>query len=148
MKTLLFCRRRGRVGGQSTVEFALVFPMVFLMLMAIVEFGWLIKNTMTMTNAARETARSASLGNVQSVIGTVATNTASPLQLTTFTLSYSTNNGTTWNTNWPADSNGQNGVPSGNLIKISLAAYNIQLINFIPGLNNFLINQNAIMTRE
>jgi Flp pilus assembly protein TadG len=147
LKSPPLSRRKRRIRAQSTVELALVFPLVWLLLMAIVEFGWLIKNTMTMTNAARETARSAALGNPQSVIFTQATNTATPLALSSVAMTYSTNNGTSWQP-FPTDSNGQNGVPSGNLIKVTLTANNIQLVNFIPQLNNFVINQNVIMTRE
>src|SRR5258708_20137357 len=88
-------RRIGRRDGQTTVEFALIMPFVAVLLLASVEFGWVIENSMTMANAARETARSAALGNATSSIGAEATNMASPLRVNTLTMPYSPTNATT-----------------------------------------------------
>ena len=49
-------RRRGR-SGQSLVEFALVFPIVILLFMAIFDFGRAIFAYNTVSNAARDGAR-------------------------------------------------------------------------------------------
>ncbi len=43
--------------GQSLVEFALVMPILMLILLGIIEFGWLYNAKITMTSAAREGAR-------------------------------------------------------------------------------------------
>jgi len=43
--------------GQSLVEFALVLPVLLLILCAIIDFGWLYYNQITLNNAAREGAR-------------------------------------------------------------------------------------------
>jgi len=43
--------------GQSLVEFALVLPVLLLLLCAIIDFGWLYYNQITLNNAAREGAR-------------------------------------------------------------------------------------------
>ncbi|MGB4589581.1 MAG: TadE/TadG family type IV pilus assembly protein [Clostridiaceae bacterium] len=43
--------------GQGLVEFALVLPVLLLILLGIVEFGWLFNAKITMTSAAREAAR-------------------------------------------------------------------------------------------
>lgn len=43
--------------GQSLVEFALVLPILMLILLGIIEFGWLFNAKITMTSAAREGAR-------------------------------------------------------------------------------------------
>jgi Flp pilus assembly protein TadG len=43
--------------GQSMVEFALVLPILLLILLSIVEIGWLINAKITITSAAREGAR-------------------------------------------------------------------------------------------
>jgi hypothetical protein len=48
-------RRSGR--GQSLVEFALVAPLFFTMLFAVIDFGRVIWATNTLSNAAREAAR-------------------------------------------------------------------------------------------
>jgi len=51
-------RRRGRgEGGQSLVEFALVLPIFFLVLFAIIDFGMAFHAWITVTNSAREGAR-------------------------------------------------------------------------------------------
>lgn len=43
--------------GQSTVEFALVLPILIVLLCGIIDFGWLYSCNITATNAAREAAR-------------------------------------------------------------------------------------------
>ncbi len=48
--------------GQSLVEFALLIPILILILMAIVEFGFMFNTYITINNASREGARLGSLG--------------------------------------------------------------------------------------
>ena len=48
--------------GQSLVEFALVLPMLLIVLFAIVDFGRLYQSSVTLTNASREGARLAATG--------------------------------------------------------------------------------------
>ncbi|MDV3429335.1 MAG: pilus assembly protein [Bacillota bacterium] len=43
--------------GQSLVEFALILPVLILIILGIIEFGWLLNGQITLTNAAREGAR-------------------------------------------------------------------------------------------
>ena len=43
--------------GQSIVEFALVLPILLILLCGIIDFGWLYYNQITLNNAAREGAR-------------------------------------------------------------------------------------------
>jgi uncharacterized protein (UPF0333 family) len=43
--------------GQAMVEFALVFPILLLLVAAIIDFGWLYYNQLTANNASREAAR-------------------------------------------------------------------------------------------
>lgn len=43
--------------GQSAVEFALVLPLLLVLLLGIVEFGWFLNAKITITGAAREGAR-------------------------------------------------------------------------------------------
>ena len=50
-------RRRSRAEGQSLVEFALVLTPLFLIILGIVQFGFIFNAYVTMTNAAREAAR-------------------------------------------------------------------------------------------
>ena len=46
-----------REHGQALVEFALVLPILLLLLCGIIDFGWLYYNQITLNNAAREGAR-------------------------------------------------------------------------------------------
>ncbi len=50
-------KRKSRERGQELVEFALVIPVVMMVMMAILEFGMLIFSYNTISNAAREGAR-------------------------------------------------------------------------------------------
>jgi TadE-like protein len=51
-------RRRGNSeSGQDVVEFALILPVLVLLLLGIIEFGWLIFTYNTVAHAAREGAR-------------------------------------------------------------------------------------------
>src|SRR3954453_22697289 len=56
-------RRRGADGsdrerGQSLVEFSLILMPLFLILLGIIQFGFIFNTYVTMTNAARDAARS------------------------------------------------------------------------------------------
>lgn len=57
-KMRLFRQRK----GQSLVETAIVLPLVLLLLMAIIDFGFLFNNYIVISNASREAARKGSLG--------------------------------------------------------------------------------------
>jgi Flp pilus assembly protein TadG len=54
-------RRRGRAGGQSLVEFALVLTPMFLLILGVIQFGFVFNSFVTITNAAREAARDGSI---------------------------------------------------------------------------------------
>jgi len=54
-------RRRSRAEGQSLVEFALVLTPLLLILLGIVQFGFIFNAYITVTNATREAAREASI---------------------------------------------------------------------------------------
>lgn len=45
--------------GQSLVEFALVLPILMMLILGMVEFGWILNGKITITSAAREGARAA-----------------------------------------------------------------------------------------
>jgi len=50
-----------RSGGQGLVEFALVLTPLLLILLGIIQFGFIFNSYVTLTNAAREAARSGSI---------------------------------------------------------------------------------------
>jgi Flp pilus assembly protein TadG len=49
-------RRRGE-RGQNLVEFALILPIFMFIVLGTIEFGWVLKSYITVTNSAREGAR-------------------------------------------------------------------------------------------
>jgi Flp pilus assembly protein TadG len=55
-------KRRDRESGQSLVEFALVVPLLFLLLFGSIEFGRVFHAYHVITSAAREGARAAAVG--------------------------------------------------------------------------------------
>ena len=48
--------------GQSMVEFALILPVLILIIIGIIEFGFLFSGYLALTNASREAVRTVSLG--------------------------------------------------------------------------------------
>lgn len=65
--------------GQSMVETALVLPIIVLILMGIIDFGFLFNNYLIIDNASREGARTAVIGSTDSVITTTVSNMTSSL---------------------------------------------------------------------
>lgn len=61
-------RRRGRESGQALVEFALVLPVLMLMVAGIVDFGFAFNAWNTAQNAAREGARIAAVSTSEATI--------------------------------------------------------------------------------
>lgn len=50
-------KKNKRESGQSLVEFALVLPIFLLLIMGIIDFGWLFYNYISVANSARNAAR-------------------------------------------------------------------------------------------
>jgi Flp pilus assembly protein TadG len=82
-------RRRGdRSRGQGLVEFALVFPLFILLVMAIVDLGLSVFAYNSITNAAREGARLAIVNQDVTKVTTRAKAQASVARSQTVTVSY------------------------------------------------------------
>jgi hypothetical protein len=141
------CSSGSSKSGQSLVEMAIVLPVFLVVLLGILEFGWLFHNEMILANAVRECTRAAAVGRMQTEVRTRIDSSASPIVVSVLTLEYSSNNGTTW-LPWPADDSGKNGVPPGMLIRISAQGIHQQLTNFFPFLQGFSLKQFAVMKRE
>jgi Flp pilus assembly protein TadG len=54
--------------GSSAVEFALVFPLLLVLLFGVIDFGVLINTNVVIANATRDAARTASLGGSETEI--------------------------------------------------------------------------------
>ncbi|MGJ7919181.1 TadE/TadG family type IV pilus assembly protein [Neobacillus sp. LXY-4] len=67
--------------GQSLVEFALVLPVLLLLLFGIVDFGRIFHAYLTIDQAGREAARVASIGNDDGVIKNTAINYGESINL-------------------------------------------------------------------
>jgi Flp pilus assembly protein TadG len=61
MRLVAARRRRDPAHGQSLVEFALIVTPLMLLLLAIVQFGFIFNTYVTITNATREAARTATI---------------------------------------------------------------------------------------
>jgi len=69
-----FYRLKRKEDGQSVVEFALVLPILLMVVLGIMEFGWLFYGNIVMTSAAREGARVAVVGGTPTQIETAVKN--------------------------------------------------------------------------
>jgi Flp pilus assembly protein TadG len=120
--------RRRRNSGQTVVEFALVLPVLLALVMGIMEFGWLGKNSLQLANAAREGARKASLGHTTASVRSGITARSSPLAVTT-TIDYTIDN-----TNYVTltDSGGVNVAPKGSLIRVKVTSRHQPLTGILP----------------
>jgi Flp pilus assembly protein TadG len=87
----------GNDRGQSLVEFALVLPVLALLLMGIIDFGRIISAQLIISDAARDAARYASVGNVDTQVGQVISSDTNTLGKTV-----------SWNVS-PSDSQRQSG---------------------------------------
>lgn len=137
--------------GQSLVEFSLVLPVLLLVLMGIIELGYLAHNHLALANSAREGARAAAVGKEADDIDLRAHIHAESLSVVVVK-EYSSDNGTTWQS-WPADTmngsgDGVNGVPNGSLVRVSVLTEHQQLTGFLPYINGMQLSQFVVMRRE
>jgi len=65
--------------GQAMVEFALVLPVLLLLIIGSMEFGLVTNQYMVLAESAREGARSAALGGSNATVGTVVRTAASSI---------------------------------------------------------------------
>ena len=53
--------------GQSMVEFAMILPVLLLIIIGIIEFGFMFSGYLALSNASREAVRTVSLGETDMV---------------------------------------------------------------------------------
>src|SRR5881398_2476607 len=68
--------------GQSLVEFALVLPLLILLLFGIIDFGRIFNAYLTIDHAGRDAARTASIGKDDDTVKSTAASDASSIGLT------------------------------------------------------------------
>ena len=68
--------------GQSIVEFALVLPILVMLLFGIIDFGRIFHTYLAIDHASREAARTASIGENDATIVSTAVASASSIHLT------------------------------------------------------------------
>ena len=66
-------RQRPDERGAAAVEFALVVPMLFVLVFGMIDFGYAINRYTVVNNATREGARAASLGDTEAEVRTAIT---------------------------------------------------------------------------
>ncbi|MDW7660400.1 MAG: pilus assembly protein [Bacillota bacterium] len=72
--------------GQAMVELALILPVLLLIIMGIIEFGFMFNNYLTLNNISREAARYASLGGTDAEAAIRATEIAPNLDSAKLTI--------------------------------------------------------------
>lgn len=98
--------------GAATVEFAIIVVLLITLVFGIIEFGLIMKDYLTLGQAAREGVRSASLGSTTSVITTRIQSSALSLPSSSITITlYKRTMGSTPG-NWTSLGNKSN--PAGN----------------------------------
>jgi Flp pilus assembly protein TadG len=77
--------------GQALVEFALVLPILILLIMGIVQFGLVINSYLTIQNASREAARAGIIGTSDVDIKNLIITTSNSLEAEDLTVSITPN---------------------------------------------------------
>ncbi|MHC1682227.1 MAG: TadE/TadG family type IV pilus assembly protein [Clostridiaceae bacterium] len=77
--------------GQSLVEFAIILPLLLLIVMAIIEFGMMLNSYITIQSASREGARTAIVGSSNIEIQNLIVNTTPNLKASQLTINITPN---------------------------------------------------------
>lgn len=143
--------------GVATLEFALVLPVLLYLVLGIIEFGWMIKSQLTLSNAAREGVRYAALGNTTTAVRTRVKSMANTLptaltddQIVLDQTADRTSTSPTYSA-WPADTSAspsKNGVTVGSLLRVNINYPYKPLTGFFPFLKNRNLVASASMARE
>ena len=79
--------------GQAMVEMALILPVLLMLILSIVEFGLVFNHYLTLQNASREAARSASIGASDAVAAERAREVSPQLDQARLTIVFSPTGG-------------------------------------------------------
>lgn len=136
----------------AVVEFALVVPVLLTLLMGIIEFGYLVRDNLTLANAAREGARVGSLGGKQDQIIARVKSAAAPLDVTpakggNIVIQQSVNNGATY-VDLPPDLLSGNAVAIGSMLRVTAINKHQSLTKFFPFITDKIMKGSATFRRE
>ena len=147
----LFPRRnkRSKHIGAALVEFTISVSLLFVLMFGIIEVGLLFKNQATISQAAREASRSASLGSTVSVCKTRAINT-STVTLTTadIALDKSADAGVTWSTLGDNGTATANNGAVGNLVRCTVTYASPLVSSYIFSGTTRTITAKVVMNHE
>ncbi len=121
--------------GQGSVELALVLPILLLVLMAIVDFGRMFHGYLAVTAAAREGARQAAIGALDSEVTNTAISAAAPLSPTDLVI-----------TILPTSTTRYSGTPITVQVKYNLELITPVLKPFLP--SPYVVIGQAVMKKE
>lgn len=145
--------------GSTLIEFAVIVPVLLVMLLGMIEFGWMTKNRLQLANAVREGARAAALGksttNVEDLVRNRCTGIPGASTQLTVTIQRDDNdesNGYNYNIavgNKAADSSGNvyNDALSGSLIQVTGSLPHVSLTG-LPFSTGKTLRVSVVMRRE
>lgn len=112
----------------------MVLPILVILTLGVIEFGWYTKNQLGVANAVREGVRAASIGQTQNQIIARIIDRAAPIKVSSedIKLQYSTDNGTNYAVFPPDDTEkipAQNAVPEGSLVQITVNVRHQRVVN-------------------
>lgn len=146
------CLRDDR--GAALVEFAIVSVLLITLVFGIIEFGMLMKDYLTVNQAAREGARAAALGATTTVIKDHIVTAAPTITVIRNNIVLKTGAPNTNPSGWAAlgDANGSNNAVHGNLISVDIpythSLVTGGLLSPVFGGNSIIIHGTMIMGRE
>lgn len=142
--------------GAALVEFAIVLPLLMLLLMGIMEFGMIMHDYIMLAQGAREGARTAAVGGSVRAIQNRVTEASLPgvrpemVQITAF----DANTGG-WVAVGDTASGTKNNVPSDGILRVTIKDYPHRMVTgrffaLLPGYENgfFKLNASLTMRRE
>lgn len=123
LRNLIRIKKFDNNKGQALVEFAIVLPIILLLIMGIVQFGMMLNTYLEVQNASREGARAGIVGSTDSDIQTLITSTSPTLDPHDLTITVTPN---------------QSSRISGGTLTV-MVSYNYELT--VPIISNILNNE-------
>jgi Flp pilus assembly protein TadG len=149
--------RRGQRRGAAMVEFAIVVPLLLLLVMGIMEFGMVMHDYLMLVHATREAARTAAIGQPVSkikdrVIAAAGLPNLRPDMVQVDTMDPNTN---AWVPVGDKADGSQNNVPADGIVRVAVAKYPHNMVtgnffSWLPGYSNgyFYLQASLTMRRE